>query len=91
MKQQDKELKETPQNGERKVFFLCNGNKAGCTKEACFKNGGGCRHTSDVGNAANFREGIGEGLYYEKTRSNGESPSMQGDGCIDGLTLNDLP
>ncbi|MCI8569765.1 MAG: hypothetical protein HFJ11_07345 [Bacilli bacterium] len=60
MKQQDKELKETPQNGERKVFFLCNGNKAGCTKEACFKHGGGCLYTSDVMYAANFREGIGE-------------------------------
>ena len=38
--QQEKELKETPQSGERKVFFLCNGNKAGCIKEFCFENGG---------------------------------------------------
>ena len=63
--QQEKELKDTPQSGERKVFFLCNGNKAGCIKEFCFENGGVCLYTSDVMYAANFREGIGEGQYYE--------------------------
>ena len=57
---ESKETKETPQSEERKIFFLCNGNKNGCTKEACFKHGGGCLYTSDVMYAANFREGIGE-------------------------------
>lgn len=90
MKQQDKELKETPQSEERKIFFLCNGNKNGCTKEVCFKHGGMCRHTSDVMSAVNFRKGIG-GQYYEWQQGDGESPSMQEDSCIDGLALKGLP
>ena len=88
MGQQDKEFKETPPRGERKVFFLCNGNKAGCTKEDCFKNGGVCLYTSDVMYAANFSEGIGEGQYYEEPRSNRDR-SMPLSPCMDGLLLNE--
>ena len=81
--QQEKELKETPQSGERKVFFLCNGNKAGCIKEFCFENGGVCLYTSDVMYAANFREGIGEGQYYEELK---ETPK-EGEDTIDKIGL----
>ena len=39
-----------------KILFLCDG-RAQCTqkeKTECFKNGGNCRHTSDIRHAKNF-------------------------------------
>lgn len=82
----------SPQDDQEKVFFLCDGNREGCTKESCFKFGGECRHTSDIRSAITFREGIAEGQYYEKQHGEEKSPpTQQGDCCIDGLTLNDLP
>ena len=29
------------------VLYLCNGNKKGCNKKHCWKNGGNCKHTTD--------------------------------------------
>ena len=40
-----------------KILFLCDG-RAQCTQEEkteCFKNGGNCRHTSDIRHAKNFQ------------------------------------
>lgn len=39
-----------------KILFLCDG-RAQCAQEEkteCFKNGGSCRHTSDIRHAKNF-------------------------------------
>ena len=39
------------------IKFLCDG-RAQCTQEEkteCFKNGGNCRHTSDIRHAKNFQ------------------------------------
>lgn len=62
----------------RKVFFLCNGQKRDCKKRCCYKNGGDCRHTSDINHALNFeRKGrYKNGSFYEKEDvSRDETPS----------------
>lgn len=82
----------SPQDEQEKVFFLCDGNMDGCTKESCFKFGGECRRTSDIRSAIDFCKEIAEGQYCEKQHGEEKSPpTQQGDCCIDGLTLNDLP
>lgn len=59
-----------------KVFYLCDGEKEDCKKNTCYKNGGGCKHTSNVKHALNFK-GAGEnGSFYEKEDvSRNETPS----------------
>lgn len=56
----------------RKVFYLCNGQKDDCEKRTCYKNGGNCRHTSDINHALNF-ETKGRykngGNFYEKEQN----------------------
>lgn len=38
------------------VLYLCNGKMKGCAKTGCYKNGGECRHTTDVKYARNFEK-----------------------------------
>ena len=47
------------------VFYLCDGDVDGCLRSNCYKNGGECRHTSDVYHARNFRKLVGEGAMFE--------------------------
>lgn len=39
---------------ERKIFYLCNGEKEDCKKRNCYKKGGICKHVKDVKYAKNF-------------------------------------
>lgn len=52
------------------VYYLCDGNVEGCTKESCFKNGGEYRHTRDIKHARNFAEYPhkidGKNAYFER-------------------------
>lgn len=61
-----------------KVFYLCDGEKEDCKKMTCYKNGGECKHTSNIEHALNFeRVGKNEkGTFYEKEDvSRNETPS----------------
>lgn len=49
-----------------KVFYLCDGKKEDCKKNTCYKNGGGCKHTSNVKHALNFKRAGENGSFYEK-------------------------
>lgn len=50
---------------EKKIFYLCDGEVEKCRrKSGCYKNGGGCMHTSDVEHAKNFEE-VRKGGFYE--------------------------
>lgn len=51
-----------------KVFYLCDGEKEDCKKRSCYKDGGECKHTSNINHALNFkRVGKSEnGSFYEK-------------------------
>ena len=40
----------------QKVFYLCDGEVAGCKKNSCYKNNGCCEHTSDIMHAKNFHK-----------------------------------
>lgn len=56
----------------RKVFYLCNGQKDDCQKGNCYRNGGNCRHTSDINHALNFEiKGSYKngGSFYEKEQN----------------------
>ena len=44
----------------RKVMYLCDGEVPECEKTSCYKNGGPCRHTTDVDHAMNFMPGRGK-------------------------------
>ena len=37
-----------------KIFYLCDGERENCKKRNCYKNGGDCRHTTDISHAMNF-------------------------------------
>lgn len=43
-----------------KIFYICDGEKPGCRKERCYKNGKTkeetCMHTSDINHALNFKK-----------------------------------
>lgn len=61
-----------------KIFYLCDGERENCKKTSCYKSGGGCKHTSNVEHALNFkRVGKSEnGSFYEKEDvSRNETPS----------------
>lgn len=36
------------------VFYLCDGERENCKKRTCYKNGGNCRHTTNINHAMNF-------------------------------------
>lgn len=38
-----------------KIFYLCDGERENCKKRNCYKNGGDCRHTTDISHAMNFK------------------------------------
>ena len=50
------------------IFYLCNGEREKCKKRNCYKNGGNCRHTTDISHAMNFerRGKYKNGSFYEK-------------------------
>ena len=51
-----------------KIFYLCDGKREKCKKTRCYKNGGECRHTTDINHALKFeRKGSDKnGDFYEK-------------------------
>lgn len=51
-----------------KIFYLCDGERENCKKRNCYKNGGDCRHTTDISHAMNFerRGKCKNGSFYEK-------------------------
>lgn len=49
-----------------KLFYLCDGEVPECRKKGCYKNGGECKHTSNIKHAINFRKGVAGKSYYEK-------------------------
>ena len=62
-----------------KIFFLCDGEREKCKKRGCYKNGGNCRHTTDISHAMNFerRGKYKSGSFYEKEDvSRNETSSM---------------
>lgn len=58
---------------ERKIWYLCDGEKKDCKKALCYKkdNEGPCRHTTDIEHALNFqKEKHGSRTrYWEKSMS----------------------
>jgi hypothetical protein len=58
--------KETKQ--VKRIFYLCDGERENCKKRNCYKNGGDCRHTTDISHAMNFerRGKYKNGSFYEK-------------------------
>lgn len=38
-----------------KIFYLCDGERENCKKRNCYKNGGDCRHTTDISHGIPFR------------------------------------
>lgn len=44
--------------GEKKIWYLCDGEKEDCKKKYCYKNTkeNPCRHTKDISHAVNFRK-----------------------------------
>ena len=53
---------------ERMIFYLCDGKKEDCPRTHCYKTeAGGCRHTSDINHAINFKKRKYQaGLYSER-------------------------
>ena len=51
---------------DKKIFYLCDGEVPECEKTDCHKSGGGCKHTSNIKHAVNFRKGIAGENYFEK-------------------------
>ncbi len=51
-----------------RIFYLCDGERENCKKRTCYKNGGNCRHTTDINHAVNFerRAKTEIGSYFEK-------------------------
>ena len=41
---------------ERRIWYLCDGEKPDCKKTFCYKKGGICRHTKDIQHAINFKQ-----------------------------------
>lgn len=64
---------DTNSQKKKKVFYLCDGKVPECKKTDCYKNGGECKHTSNVEYAVNFRKGLAGENYFEKEA--GQSPS----------------
>lgn len=60
-------------NGERRVFFLCNGEVPCCKKTMCYKNNNTedevCRHTINVAYALNFKRGDDNISYFESPQN----------------------
>ena len=52
----------------KEFFYLCDGEREKCKKRNCYKNGGNCRHTTDISHAMNFerRGKYKNGSFYEK-------------------------
>lgn len=51
-----------------KTFVLCDGKVESCRKTGCYKNGGECRHTTDIKHAINpteKREFVKTGLEHD--------------------------
>ena len=59
-----KERKVEMEEKTPEIFYVCNGEMAGCTKTHCYKNGGWCDHTSDINAAVNFEKTAS--LFYEE-------------------------
>lgn len=63
-------LTKNKRGGEKvdRIFYLCDGGRENCKKRNCYKNGGDCKHTTDINHAMNFeRQGkYKNGSFYEK-------------------------
>lgn len=61
----------TPLTEEKRIWYLCDGEKPDCSKTYCYKNTdvNPCRHTSDIEHATNFvkKETGGRISYREAT------------------------
>lgn len=74
----------------KKVLYICDGNKPECKKRICFKNKSkGCRHTTDIEHAINFKKYEENGSFWEKEAHQGK---REEDGNInsDTITSNDF-
>ena len=64
-----------------KIFYLCDGEVEKCKeKKGCHKNGGECKHTSDIRNARNFKN-EGRGWF----RENETAPENQTQNALEEL------
>lgn len=55
---------------EKRIWYLCDGEKEGCKKRYCYKNTkeNPCRHTKDINHAMNFNKKIyGRSEVYKET------------------------
>lgn len=54
---------------EKKIWYLCDGEKPDCKKTYCYKNAKRetCCHTSDISHAVNFKKSVhgGRTSYWE--------------------------
>jgi hypothetical protein len=42
------------EKSEKTVWYLCDGDRKGCSKRTCYINGGPCKYTKDIRSAKNF-------------------------------------
>ena len=53
-----------------KIFYLCDGERENCKKRNCYKNGGDCRHTTDISHKQLNK--VREWLLYAVTKAEKE-------------------
>ena len=61
---------------EKRIWYLCDGEKPDCPKTHCYKNTDvePCRHTRDIDHAANFtKEETGGRISYREVAATQES------------------
>lgn len=50
-----------------KILYICDGEKTDCKKRTCYKNiKEGCRHTTDIEHAINFKKYDDNGSFWEQ-------------------------
>jgi hypothetical protein len=62
------------EKSEKTVWYLCDGDRKGCSKRGCYTNGGPCKYTKDIRSAKNFekeREGRAPYAFREKETAPG--------------------
>lgn len=61
-----------------KIFFLCDGEVKTCKKHSCYKNGGDCKFTSDIGHAKNFQKFYKSSTnFYENDAASGNQTQSE--------------
>lgn len=66
----------TPRAEEKRIWYLCDGERPDCSKTYCYKNTdvNPCRHTSNIEHAANFtKKEIGGRISYREATAKPET------------------